>query len=712
MHNPGKNARPRGVALMLVLVAMVAMAGAIGLLYQMGLSEQRATENLRYNTVYDDLTEGGTAYAIRQISNSLANYQNPPASGSVDISGVPVTYTITFLGTTDAFGTRQPNRIEIQDPSTGAWSPYSSGATGFLRYVYTYQISAAVNYSAAVGSPWGAPDPSKQAGSTQKIVDFQAQPVFQFLAFWGNNADLEITTGPNALFSGRVHTNKSLYFGNNSYGATGVAQIFNTDYVRAAGQALRSRLDNYMGQAAWQHLATGGDLWIKKRGMDGTLPYGPSSFPSSWTSLSPSAPSSSYALMESKQLWDGGGYSGGVGGQGGPDASQFVPNYSGFDSRYQGRDLNNNNQYTDTGDIKPFAERAMDLWNGTLQTGAMGVQPLSQPGIGSIQAFTPAPGGGFSYNAATKRFVPDPSGTYGRGYFHDTAMSKGMVISSDGATTKLYWQGAQLTATDLAPFPGLLAQKSLWDAREAKNIQVTEIDVAQLNSFLAAKSFNSGLLIYSYREDTLGEVMSNPSNPAIRNGIRLVNGATLRNGMTLASEDPVYVEGDFNTGQNRKMADSNNDQKDDATGTNIANWTNAANKKGAAVISDAVNFLSNSWNDTKTSASGLPLAQATTYNVAVLAGSVPSTPGGAYSGGMENFPRFHEDWSGGRTCRYRGSMVNLFPSKVAMKQWGTGTNVYNPPVRDWNFDTDFQDPAKLPPFTPLVVGACQVVWWR
>ena len=63
------------------------------------------------------------------------------------------------------------------------------------------------------------------------------------------------------------------------------------------------------------------------------------------------------------------------------------------------------------------------------------------------------------------------------------------------------------------------------------------------------------------------------------------------------------------------------------------------------------------------------------------------TVGSNYSGGVENFPRFLEDWTG-KSFTYYGSMVELYPSGQATGVWGSG-NVYNPPNRNWYFDTNF-----------------------
>jgi hypothetical protein len=106
------------------------------------------------------------------------------------------------------------------------------------------------------------------------------------------------------------------------------------------------------------------------------------------------------------------------------------------------------------------------------------------------------------------------------------------------------------------------------------------------------------------------------------------------------------------------------------------------------------------------------LASDTTVNAAFLAGIVPTSTG-KYSGGVENFPRFLEDWSPGGTQRvltYNGSMVVMYESKFSTTPWpGTGT-VYDPPSRHWAFDQNFRDVNKLPPGTPAARAMSRGRW--
>jgi hypothetical protein len=131
-------------------------------------------------------------------------------------------------------------------------------------------------------------------------------------------------------------------------------------------------------------------------------------------------------------------------------------------------------------------------------------------------------------------------------------------------------------------------------------------------------------------------------------------------------------------------------------------------KKGAAVIGDAVNLLSNAWDGSKAPGS-LPSASATTYNVAMITGSYSSEEN-RYNGGLENLPRFHERWSG-VDCNISGSFVNIFDSAYATGDWQYGGDRYTAPIRNWQYDPAFNSIANLPPFTPMAVSASRIVSW-
>jgi hypothetical protein len=129
----------------------------------------------------------------------------------------------------------------------------------------------------------------------------------------------------------------------------------------------------------------------------------------------------------------------------------------------------------------------------------------------------------------------------------------------------------------------------------------------------------------------------------------------------------------------------------------------------AAVIADAVTFLSNSWTDDKSFdfpyvASSRAVPNDAWYRLAIASGKGPSftQPVGTAQdfgtdGGVHNFLRFLEDWNS--TLHYTGSIVSLYFARQGLGTYKGGI-VYSPPTRDYSFDVEFLVPSQLPPGTP------------
>ena len=222
-----------------------------------------------------------------------------------------------------------------------------------------------------------------------------------------------------------------------------------------------------------------------------------------------------------------------------------------------------------------------------------------------------------------------------------------------------------------------LSTETFWDAREGANIQVTTIDVDKLKSNTVAMA----ALNNPPPGEDAGILYA--SRSGAEKGIRLRNGSTLPStGLTVASDRSIYVQGDYNV-----------------------------NNGPAAVIGDAVNILSNSWNDANSSLNlnTYRVASNTTVKGAIMAGHVESDPAtGQYSGGVENFPRFLEKWSG-KTLTYSGSLVSLWFSEQATGNWKYGSPVYKAPVRNWSYGIDLNN---LPPGTPRVRLVERTSWFH
>jgi hypothetical protein len=240
----------------------------------------------------------------------------------------------------------------------------------------------------------------------------------------------------------------------------------------------------------------------------------------------------------------------------------------------------------------------------------------------------------------------------------------------------------------------LRSDVGFFNKRENKTVNAVQLDVGALKQWnqtntLLRPVISGGDIRVVYVDDQRTQTSGTES------GVRLVNGQTLLpQGLTVATPEPLYVQGHYNCPSG-------------ALGT-----TNTSGTKPASLIGDAITVLSTAWSDGNSTA-GLSsrIATSTTVNAAFLAGIVP-TVSGSYSGGVENFPRFLEDWSS-KTFTYNGSMVVMFPSQYATGPWqGTGSTIgiYNPPNRSWAFDQNFRDPNKLPPGTPQVRALVRGLW--
>jgi hypothetical protein len=245
----------------------------------------------------------------------------------------------------------------------------------------------------------------------------------------------------------------------------------------------------------------------------------------------------------------------------------------------------------------------------------------------------------------------------------------------------------------------ITTNQPIQDNREAASVRLVTLDISRienntsgLSPTFKSSAFNGIVYIYD---------SSNASGS--RRGVRLVNGSKIPStGLTVASVNPVYIQGDFNTGGPPPSDGS----PSDPTNPQVSGYTRAP----CSVIADAVNILSNSWNDANSFAgTSSRVASNTTINSAIVAGIVPTAaPGGdgSYSGGAENFPRFLEDWSSS-ILTYYGSMVELYKSQQSAGEWGRA-NVYVPPTRHWYFDTNFK--VRPPPGTLMVYSYVKGKW--
>jgi hypothetical protein len=259
----------------------------------------------------------------------------------------------------------------------------------------------------------------------------------------------------------------------------------------------------------------------------------------------------------------------------------------------------------------------------------------------------------------------------------------------------------------------ITTNQAIQDNREGINVRLATLDVGAIttavnNGTLAvSNNGNSGLVLYIKDTTTNGTTVSSKIGGTgttvntTERAIRLKNGATLPStGLTIVSENPVYIQGDYNTG--------GTPPSDSGTWTNptVSGYT----RKNSAVYGDAINILSGAWSDlNSTQAISQRIATSTTVNTALVSGEVPSG-GGKYSGGGEGFVRFLEDWQkNSQTFTYYGSMLELYNSQTATGSYSSSASIFKQPGLHWYYDTNFQ--SGTPPGNLQIAAYLQQQRW-
>jgi hypothetical protein len=189
-------------------------------------------------------------------------------------------------------------------------------------------------------------------------------------------------------------------------------------------------------------------------------------------------------------------------------------------------------------------------------------------------------------------------------------------------------------------------------------------------------------------------------------GFAVSDGADLPGAFTVATDRPIYVQGNYN------------------------NFGGDTLRQSASLVGDVITVLSNNCTDATTqlincgiTAGQRNVTAATTTNAAFLSFTDQSSGniGGAwsgvvdYSGGLNNYMRMLENWAG-RNYNYLGSFVSLgipqeFSGDYLAGSLG-GTSYYTVPTRNFGYDTNFNSFSLLPPLTPRVIYLQQETFKR
>ena len=317
---------------------------------------------------------------------------------------------------------------------------------------------------------------------------------------------------------------------------------------------------------------------------------------------------------------------------------------------------------------------------------------------------------------------------------------------------------ARFVYTGTAPSQSwITGPKVFFDRREDRWVKVWDFDVT------AALTNSNDSIFYLYDGSPNLTDRGNLGDVVI-NAFRLIHGSPLSRNVSITSGNPIYVQGNFNGlgGPCRPADDPSgdvtkfycnamiasdaftvlssswplNDYAHDGMGIFVGNTGNGVPIFHGTLEQDLSLGAPGSWTGGQPehlTAYTDAFGGNDTINAAILTGSLPTNPAtippilnnftetnyeANYEGGWHNTIRFLEDWSGA-TLYFRGSFVCLWSQAntslrtACLPQFGTkvfGTRYFNPPTRNWGFDTRFTSINNMPPGTPFLSTNVYANW--
>ncbi len=312
------------------------------------------------------------------------------------------------------------------------------------------------------------------------------------------------------------------------------------------------------------------------------------------------------------------------------------------------------------------------------------------------------------------------------------------VVATDTKTVTKEFSSTRPNTSNVTTVTGSV-DSGLFDQRRNKGVNLVDIDMDALRKAVASMAGTTtklsdgttvtptsdhavdGLTEKDWTGIIYVEVLGAPSTDSVTGAtktgagadataaavtaVRVINGkgkapshGSKNEGLTIATNAPMYVQGHFNA--------------DGSTSTANATHSASVPESGevpAALVADAITILSEGFDLKKSLTTNKPNVSGTTeISAALLMGITPTNPTikptstakGASSGGAHNFPRFLEHWQD-KSLFLRGSLVALFESRIATEPFNL--SYYSPPKREWGFN-DLFALGRFPPGTPSVMS--------
>jgi hypothetical protein len=750
---PGRNRGSAFITTMLfTTVLLVILAGLLNL----SLTERKLNNRNAYWLEARNAAESVAEYGAAQVAFRYQRVSTPPnfdpTSGTTALA-LPL--TSSFSGThvdTTAYSSSHTTGLQLIAGTAGQYNSTSdvnsvngnikidatdpANSTDPLRSKYTWiqnvQVVAKATCVPADGS-------KPITCYVRQTVSVRSTPLFTNAIFY-NATDLEIFPGPNFDIYGPVQVNGNIFAS-----SQGSSLTFH-DTVSASGELYHA--------------------WANQRPTaDGT---GGESLGSTPVNFAQSVTNNTQVNMFTQDL-DPTTHQ--------PTGSNFWhDSTNGSDSSILGAStglyidqataaldqLSALNQLTS---FKTFANGP--TWNGNVMTGSMGAT-VAQP----VSYTSPIDAAGHLPDAHTMIEPPSPPVSTDPYYSAKTQVEtqkmstqaglylqvrtvagtttisaygppSGVTGTPNGGALINSWTNPTSGVVTYAPYTtsGSNVTQGMYDRRQAAGVNLVQIDMVALNAALAdtngnsnadgkaittttgtvwgtgSTGWNGGIYVDVSEPSTPGPGVTQTAviltNGAVSNGNSLIPSTNGVNGLTVATNGPVYVLGNFN-------ADGQGISATSATTPDDGVTTSSSKEVPTAIYGDAITLLSPNYfgtanttgvinaalpaaggNNTAGSSAKTVISSSSTPSVstsievaaAMVTGLVATTDTGS-SGGVHNLPRFLEAWSG--TVAIRGSLVAMYNSQTAIGKWST--SFYGPPTRTWGYDKLFKN-GNFPPLT-------------
>jgi hypothetical protein len=665
--------RRRGWALLAVMT--LAACGLMALAGVMSWANANATDAARNNEYFATsyAAESATEKVLSSIFQQYENWGFPTVISNMSAypTNIPTASDGAYWTNYQFSGGHTVNQIIVTNTATSQTITEGAPYTGLTLTANIYEI---------IANAQNTTSEFKIVSTVGQQVYLGTIPLFQFAIFYQYN--MEIAPGATMSITGPVHGNTNIYLSPNS----GVTLTLNNT-ISAVGQVIQGQdpqnmnsLPSSFGTVVFDGTPT------EQNGVPPlNLPVGTNA-----TGVGTNDSQNVYAILEP------------------PQAGQGPTSPTGTNLLYNQADLiiiisnNNTIRVTSGADINNQAtvisNSQWSSWlstNGTFydQRDSLTVQPVVI-NVSNLVTWSSNTSSSVNPMYSVLQSLRGSSEANIQSIYVDDQRSTSNAVVTTNITIGTNYS-TNTTTTSGYPSSGNYVPP------------VTTTNYSYSTNIITHK-VTTNIVSYTYQgiTSTLSTNTSYTTNyvaGTVQPGIVLSNGAVLPpNGLSIATPDPAYIIGNWNV----QLSSS---------GTSDAGTSGVTYTRPSAIYADAITILSPAWNPANsTLAISSRTATSDTVNAAFLTGNVPSNgsdvaPGYGYSGGVENFPRFLENWSG-QNFYYNGSMVCMFNSQIANAAWpGTGT-VYNPPNRYWSFDVNFNNPSQQPPMMPRITIVQRSQW--